>query len=747
MAEQDSNVERKTPGVDPNPNARITPGTGTYPVANVDITGQGAGPSPAKPKDPERNILHKFRTFTYNFTLAALPPNAHTDNNQIKSAIENHVVLKSAGKKSGELKGGNKAEGFNAKDGSPGRFDMFINNVEIDTLMSATNATNMSMATKISFDVFEPLSINGFMEALQVSAEAAGNVNYVVTAFALKMEFIGYTDAEDGPSTQLENAGDQGTRYFVIMITKVEAKMDENGTRYQVKAIARNEMAYADDNGLKESIQMKGANVVEICQSLIDSLNIAAKEAADAESSISSPLYDSYEIKFPTPNWSSGEFDYNTPYKKFTDARITELSNNPSIFTYPAPGTVKSAYDASPTAADYAAGIAGGGRGFVNPPLAVTINSQGSASNPAASGESSSYDPNMSSVLFVKGAKIHDIIASVIRDSDFGRNIIKAAQEQHADQFIEYFHVSVETEIKDKWNTTTLQPTYIYRYIVLPYKMHFSRIPLFQKELSTSEQNSLIKNYVRRTYEYLYTGKNVDVRSFNLVFNHLYFQAYPRSMNNAEFGVDNAKDNASEKTGVTLTPVSGSAESSASTVPLSPRVSDPRRANIVGPGGNAIRPEYDSYDALVKNMHQAILDNLSMVTCDLEILGDPYFLCTGGIGNFRPKIINSTITDNGEAPYQVHNVMVVVEFRNPEDIDPNTGMAIFNNARRVPFNGCYQVSKVVSKFQDGLFTQRLKLMRVPGQPIVVSGRGGPPSSSPIFASVPLPSIASSSSEA
>ena len=742
MAEQSPNVSRKTARLANFRNEetgeiyQMEPEQAyTVRVNGVGNTGETA-PATDKSSTVERNVLHKFRSFTYNFTLAALPPTALTDNSQIKSATDTFVVLKSAGKKQNELKGGSKTGGFN--DGSPGRFDMFINNVEIETLMSFNNVTAMSMATKLSFEVFEPMSINGFMEALQVAAEAAGNENYMSAAFVLKMEFIGYTDDEVGPSTKVKTL-DEGTRNFVILITKVEAKMDENGTRYQVKAIARNEIAYSDDNVLKESIQMKGANVVEVCESLMKSLNLAAEQAAKTESNSGNKFFDSYEIKFPTPNWGSGSFDYDSPYKKFKDARIQELTNNPSIFTFPAPGSVKSAYDQNPSGPDYAGGAAGGGRGFVNPPLVVTVG-DGPEAKALPKGESNSYDPNISSVMFAKGAKIPDIIASVIRDSQFGRNIIDDAKKMSDDQFIEYFHIAVEMEVTQKWNPVTSQPNYLYRYIVLPYKMHISRLPLYQKELSTSEQNSLIKNYVRRKYEYLYTGKNVDVRSFNLTFNHLYFQAFPRSMNNATFGPTGGPGE--EKSGVALTALPNSSNS----VPPSPRVSDPRRANIVGPGGNATRPEYDSYDALVKNMHQAILDNISMIKCDLEILGDPYFLCTGGIGNFRPKIIDSTITDNGEAPYQVHNVMVVVEFQNPEDIDPNTGMVIFDK-QRIPYNGCYQVTKVASKFQDGLFTQRLQLLRVPGQPVLASGRSGAGGSVAVFSDKKLPNNAVSSAEA
>lgn len=707
MANQtDSNVERKTPGAQGD----------EHTLPEVVVTATRLPPN-QNSGVVERNPLHRFRSFTYNFTLAAIPPDDINKNEKIKEAVNKYAIIKSSGKKVNELQGTGNVEGFNAVGGSPGRFDMFLNNVEIDTLMSFNSVTNMALATKLSFEVYEPMSINGFMEALQVSAEASGNVSYLTTSYVLKTEFIGYPDSEQGPSTVIERLEEEGTRYFVIMITKVEAKMDENGTKYSVRAIARNEMGFSDQQGLKESIQMRGSNVIEICESLMNALTQAAVNAAESEHG-NSQYADRYEVVFPTPNWSTGEFDFATPYSKFKEARITELSDDPSIFTYPPPGTVASAYTGP-------ARNAGAGRGFVNPPTAQGF-----------------YDPNNTSVMFMKGAKVQDIIAAVIRDSEYSRKIVKNLEEVIDDQFVEYFHIAVEMETKDKWNPFTLSPSYIYRYIVYPYKMHFSRFPLFQKEMTTQEQNLLIDNYIRRKYEYLYTGKNVDVRTFNLTFNHLYFQAFPRSMNNANFGTVNVGAGSEEKSGKQLTEVPGSEENSSLPVPLSPRISDPRRASSVGPGGNASRPTNDTYDALVKNMHQAILDNLSMIKVDLEILGDPYFLCTGGIGNFRPTLVDSTITSNGEAPYQVHDVMVALEFRNPEDIDPNTGLVIFDK-ERVPFNGCYRVIKVTSKFQDGLFTQQLQLLRVPGQPVVASGRGKPGAPSENYSflkDVPLPNV-------
>lgn len=685
----------------------------------------------------ERNILHKFRTFNYIFTLAALPPDATNKNERIKEATEKYVILRSSGKRQGELKGGAIAEGFNSLDtGSPGQYDLFIDNVSIETYMAFNKNTNMSLATKLSFDVFEPLSINGFPEALSAAALSAGNVNHLVSSYVLKMEFLGYSDKEQGPSSAVERIDEQGTRYFVIQIRNVQARMDENGTKYKVEAVAKNEMGFSDANAIKESIQMKGSNVVEICENLMEALTGAAFEAAKTEYG-NTQYADRYEIVFPTPNWEKGEFDFSTPYKKFKEARIREITEDPSVFTFPAPGTVESAYT----------GPVGSRRGPTAEELADFQRRQAAAQNPNQS--SNSYDPNITSIMYTRGAKIHDIIASIIRDSEFARKIVKNLEEAIKDQFVEYFHVALETEIKDQWNPYTLSPSYIYRYIVYPYKMHFTRFPLFQRELSQREQNSLIKRYVRRKYDYLYTGKNVDIRSFDLVFNYLYYQSYPRSMNNANFGVLNVGIPTEEKTGKLLTQVPGSETENNTTAPLSPRISDPRRGEIVGPGGNASRPIYDTYDALVKNMHQAILDNLSLIKCDIEILGDPYFLVTGGIGNSRPKLTGPTITENGEAPYQTHEVFVGLEFRNPRDINPKTGQYIFDK-ERIPYNGCYRVTQVVSRFQEGLFTQKLQLLRVPGQPVVYSGRGKqstPAENFAFFEDIPLPDVSASSAQA
>lgn len=760
----------------------VSRNTGSSPVLpGVLATSLPTGPA-------ERNVLHQYRTFNYLFTLGSLPSSALNDSKSVRENSERFVIARSGGKgtsgispKVADAEQQELIDRFNLF--SPGRFDLYMNNVEIETLMAFSNQTNLAMATKLSFDILEPYSISGFYEAMQVAAISAGHESYMNSPFILKMEFAGYTDTA-GPSEVLKNAGDQATRYFVIIITKIEVEVNENGTKYKCSAIAHSELGYGNSNVLKDSIQMRGETVGEILQSFMKGVTAGSKTSWEQECTDTTlkDYYDEYTIVFPIPK-PDGTYDYGTNTApamnpEIADKLIKNLSILPSIYSWPAPGTVKfDSYNKSFQA--------GAGRGFVNPPLigsstrkytqaelaliadqaARTGNSSAappttpqrkytqaeleiiaeqarrtgnSSSSPSYNNSTSgtadppktyAYDNKNSSVMFTAKAKIHDIISAVIRDSEYGRAIFEASDPSKfiKDQFIDYMHVAIEIEEKYSWNKFTGRQVNRYRYVVLPYKMHYSRIPLFQKYMKQPEQQQL-ELYCKRRYEYLYMGQNVDIRSFNLRFNNLFFQAYPKGLNGAfDNSPYNDKKQGEDINGKALKPI---AENKTLTIPLGPRMHNPAAANVVGVGGNSGTRVYDTYDALAKNMHQAILDNTDMITCELEILGDPYFLCTGGIGSYRPTLADKTSTENGEAPYQTSDVIVLIQFRNPDDIAPFAagGLAKFDKSK-IPFSGCFRVIKVQSKFSDGVFTQRLNLVRLPGQWLGTPPKGQPVSDS------------------
>ena len=123
----------------------------------------------------QTNILSNYRSFNYVFTFSALKSTTVNDPLKYRDSSLDLVIIRSGGKGTKGIVSPTNNElvnGFNKN--SPGAFDMFIEDVEINSIMGFSENTSVSQPTTVSFDVIEPYSINGFIEALQVSAQAAG---------------------------------------------------------------------------------------------------------------------------------------------------------------------------------------------------------------------------------------------------------------------------------------------------------------------------------------------------------------------------------------------------------------------------------------------------------------------------------------------------------------------------------------------------------------------------------------------
>jgi len=672
------------------------PASAPAPVSPQSIKSNTAGASAT----PEINPLHQFRSFNYLFTLSAIPHTAvqlAADNPKLMwTYTEDFAIIKSAGKSAAGISSSSFEEtdyikSFN--ESNPGKFDMFINNVEIDTIMGFSKNTNLAMGTKIRFDVVEPYSFDGFREALYFTAKAAGNVSYLSAPFILKIEFKGYVDDRDGENVFNGQAVNipYTTRYFIIKFTKMEISTNENGTTYKCTAIPLSELAYGDHNNTKDTIKVNGANVGEVLTNLGKTLTKAAEKAWKKEKSPNSKSddslgnHDTYTIVAPSPpNNGQGPYNYSSNNKEIFDKKIIDDLEGPAVYAFPKPGpNVPNAYttqfigDECPS-------------GFVNTP-------------------NLKLDRSKVTLQFPTNSKIVDLISSILRDSNYGKDILKKKTEAINDQTVPYAHVAVET-VPKAWNATRNDYTYDYKYTILPYDMHHSRIPLFQGYGNISDYNAL-RGHTKRQYKYLYMGQNVDIRSFNIQFNHLFYQGYPRANSNPTPNGASLKNwgqiQSNGDSFIGIQPYPGSSLKGG-TIPLPAKISDPTLSSGLAKGENTSLSNL-TYNALVKSMHDAVITNTDMITCEIEILGDPYFLVTGGIGGGRPNLDDKAITKNGEAPYQVKDVHILLEFQNPKDVDSSSGNT------SIEWSGVYRVQKVTSKFSDGLFTQRLKTVRIPGQ--------------------------------
>jgi len=110
-------------------------------------------------------------------------------------------------------------------------------------------------------------------------------------------------------------------------------------------------------------------------------------------------------------------------------------------------------------------------------------------------------------------------------------------------------------------------------------------------------------------------------------------------------------------------------------------------------------------------------NSADLVTIDLEILGDPYWLVDSGFNNYFASARSPTaqITDDGTMNYESGNVYIYLTFRTPIDVNTTTGLYDFSQVgEESPFGGIYRIVLCENTFVDGNWKQKLKCVRMPG---------------------------------
>ena len=676
------------------------------------------GPTASAPGETQ-NILNNYRSVTYNITLAALSPEDLKDPAGYRARPLKYVVAKSGGKGKNAISsqvtafktniietetvreggkilgtkenitgtkldyGGTEAvKEFNKE--SPGQFELFIDGLEIETLLAPNEQTGPAIATKLKFEIFEPMSANGYIEALHVSALAAGWSGYLNACYVVKLEFVGYPDDSLDPIADSKKI--DATRYYPIKLTGSEMDVTETGTKYRCSAIPYNEHGYANPNVIFTDISFSGNTVREVVESLFEGINKSTEDRASKEKVRDvARIYNKYEVYFPSfPKSGQSLTLDNSSENKMSKAKINEQLRSNAVYKFP------------PIEQSSANSTPGSDGRNTNDPRRTDSGSSNKR-----------YDPTKNQIQFSKGSNIHEILEAVIRDSLYFEEILKDVEEaKKGDGMIDYFQIMINT-IPGEMDVTFNEQRFIYQYIICPYKVHYSKLPGQQ---FTNFDAKTMKNYVKRVYNYLYTGQNIDVLSFKLNFNNLFFQAA-----NPKMGNNDKKDTSSG---------AGASNDRQVEVPANAGKDASRDQNDRAPlhasdsaGSNSDRGQpvqQNPYYQIAYAAHKAILESVNMLTGEIEILGDPFYISTGGMGNYLPKLKDQSITTTGEANFNNGPVVVRINFRNPIDIDEQTGLVKFSKTN-VAFSGVYQVLSCSSALREGIFKQRLKIMRYNGQ--------------------------------
>ena len=686
------------------------------------------------------NQLKAFASYNYVVTLACLTVNEINFPDATYRARPPQVTVLRSG-------GGAPGKALTAYESEDAQLEYFIDEIEIDCLITPTTKTRTSNATTGSFTVHEPYSMGLFLQTLMIAANKAGHADYLKAPYALIFEFKGYDD--NGNALDLTSTT---RRVFPIKLNKVDFDVNSGGSTYRVNCHAWNEGALSNTaQHMRNDISITGNNLLELLQAGPESLTgIMNRRIRDQARESNAINRDEYIIMFPPELVSSLGLSNNAGTTGEQKPAMTEREFYERVVGISADAAFDFELEAAAEAYDNYINLQASNNNLSaavkqlaeNIDAANAIGKSTLAQSMAEGGatpfgrEAFVREPNTDvyvsdrvqvsnqfrTLTFPQGTMLEKIIEEAVILSNYGKEAATNIQAD-ADGMINWFRVHTQTFLvpDEEVRSATGENPKIFVYAVVPYKVHSS---IFSNATQPAVGIQQRMSQAAKSYDYIYTGQNDDIIDFEINFNNSFFKALSSNINgsgDSRLATRNSTNNPSH-------PLYGPSQGNQGTNSTtgSQTVSEVSQPAQTGQGGGS---ESNSPAVQVARMfNEAIVNNeVDLVTMDLTVLGDPYYLADSGQGNYNSPAIARSYTQDGTMDYQRSEVEVLVNFRTPIDYNLNTGGMIFPQDT-VPvkaFSGLYKVNTVRNNFSGGKFTQVLSLIRRPNQDSDTGTRGTP----------------------
>jgi hypothetical protein len=696
------------------------------------------------------NPLRQFATHNYLWTLSCLTTsevNYPDATYRIKPATVQ--VLRSGGGATGKA--------LTAYETNDAQLEYFIDNVEIQSIISPGTGTRTSNATAISFTVHEPYSMGLFLQSLMVAAKKAQGsaADYLRVPYMLALEFTGYDDNGNVQNPSIAK------RRIPIKFIQIEFEVNAGGCSYQVQAIPWNEQAQSTvAQTVQQDMKLVGNNVLEILQkgpnSLTGILNKAIQErAANNET----PTKDEYIIVFPEDLISgvgnfaaaaTGNADKAamTPEEFFKQVTGIDPENADPAQVEKATEEYEKYIELQASNNNISSAI----RGLVEDSASVNAIGKGEMAKSMAEGGATPFGRERFVVReidgkqyyandqvqisldfrefqFASGTSIEKIIEEIIVLSTYAQDAATVLKED-SEGNIPWFRIQTQTFLVPdaEWQNRTGENPKLYVYMVVPYKVHSS---VFQSPTKPPPGATEKKISALKSYNYIYSGLNEDIIDFEIRFNNAFFNSLNSDAGLSNAGVVEQTSQGTNDSNQSGFRVAAGAEGSAGSL----SGNRPLRSQH-----NATRPLEGGADysntaiQVARQFNEAIVNsNVDLITMELTVLGDPYYIADSGLGNYNSPPLITGANQDGTMDYQRGEVDVLVNFRTPVDYNAATGGMIFPQDT-VPvkaFSGLYKVNLVTNRFEGGKFTQVLELIRRPNQDTDIGIEGTPGDNRPV----------------
>jgi len=649
-----------------------------------------------------KNPMEVFASSNILWTFACLRPDQFNNPRSYRNSPNElkNIVFSSAGRFDSQ-----RQNIFISSSVSAQAPEYYINNFMMRNIIGANEATGNSNAVKFEFDIIEPHSMGLLLQSMQAAAINATYLSYMDnTPWVLRMDIQGF----DELGRVISNIK---PKFFVLKLVGVKFSVNEGGSTYKVEGIPYNHQGFTSSINISYSdvklfASGKG-HVFDILASGEGSLttflnNVEKKLLEDKEISVK----DEYVIQFPilASDWKSSAGNQEAIKKATVNPNEKEqikavsaslIKIDPQLLDQNSIASAGFGFDQS-----------SGGR-----PLFKRAGDQYDEKTGVMIRDGMTIDPKKRAFHFAQKQSLTSIINQIILSSEYATEALDP-NNLTPQGFIKWFKLDVQIELLELDKLTGDYGKRI-TFRVVPYLVHQS---LFANATSAPVGYSQLLKDVVKEYQYIYTGQNVDVLSFNVQINNLFYSGATPAKESEAAKTATQDQNAAEK----LPSSTSTKQGRATEVQAAPMGRHrPRRSPELLAGYKGGSDQKSVEQNVAENFQQKFISGNSadLVTIDLEILGDPYWLVDSGMANHFSSSFAPTdqIAEDGTMNYESGNVYIYLTFRTPIDVNTTTGLYDFSQvAEDSPFGGIYRIVQCENTFNDGNWKQKLKCIRMPG---------------------------------
>ncbi len=640
------------------------------------------------------NMLFEFASYNTLFTLSGLGKKELENTDTLLKSKPHDIIARSSGIGTDANQGSpytnlNEAtSGFNISDRQKSAIlksrevlgknrDIYIKSVTMNSLPGLNEKRRLTSVTDITMELVEPYGIT-LLERIRGAAINNSYLDHLDAPYLLTVEFRGF----DEQSRVINQFGKDATKR-VIPIKIVDMQMDVNqgGTVYTVKALPYNEFGFVNTyTELKTagSLYPQHKTVADVVGALEDLLN---QSAEDDVTTGKAAVRDKYQISIHQ------DLKPEKPFEVDSIDQVGMLQPSQSVDT----GDIPTEYMK------------------LNPGNNIIKVLE----------EIMKGHPDFTEKKFTQ---FKEKAGRELGLAQF-KGGAQAVLEQAEGFYFQYFRIksSVIPDDSDFDLKRATNPKII-KFTVEPYKIHAYSLSL--PGISTGKN---FMNFVFKTYNYIFTGDNVDVLDLNINYRVAYYQGALKNVQATNERKNTIEDTSAKNTGGT-TAVEHFGDGNL--------LLKKETTNFSSPGTGKTGGTPTELDAFLDTLTHPLAD---MVNIRMEILGDPAWLGQSQFIPVTPELFgNKRIHRDSNMDYwqanrggiwndqlrcynpDVAEPIILLNFRMPTDLNDRTGVYDLQSDQSAEFSGLYRVIGVEHNFSDGKYTNVLQLTRFNNQGVTIS---------------------------